>query len=295
MKKYFLFAAAALTLAACSNDESDNQLQNDNVIRLSSTVGTATRAAAGLLANYFDEGTEVTVQLSAADNSVTYDPVEYTVIGDEGDLTTTTTQYYPVSGCDVSAYAYYPADAPTTENGFEVDTDQSDADGYEASDLMYASLDELDKDNQSNNVLEFQHLLSKIVVTLVAGTDFEDDDLDDASIVLNDVQYKGTFDPENGTFTAATGEMNEADITITNAAGIVANAAVVVPQDMSGKEIAVAFGTGDPAVYPIPASTTFSPGMVYTYTITVNKRGITVKSSIADWDTGDSDSGDITF
>ena len=51
MKKYFILAAAALSMVACSNNESDNQVQNpDNVIRLNASVGDITRAATNIRA-----------------------------------------------------------------------------------------------------------------------------------------------------------------------------------------------------------------------------------------------------
>ena len=290
MKKYFLFAAAALTLAACSNDESDNQLQNDNVIRFSSTVGTATRAGSNLLKGNFANGTEVKVKLTAADNSVTYDAVNYTV-GDEGALTTDPVQYYPASGSNVSAYAYYPANASIEADGFQVATNQSADDDYETSDLMYASIPTLNK--TSTNNLEFRHVLSKIVVTLAAGTGFDASELADVTIALNGVKYKGTFDPAAGTFTPADDTQT---ITLATAASTAPHAAVVVPQDMSGKEIAVTIGNGTPVAYSIPASTTFNPGTVYSYTITVAKTGISVTSSIAGWTSGgDAVEGNVTF
>lgn len=289
MKKYFLFAAAALTLAACSNDESDNQLQNDNVIRLSSTVGTATRAGSDLLQGHFADETAVTVQLTAADGSVTYDAMTYTDNG-SGVMTPATQQYYPASGSAVSAYAYYPSNASTETDGFAVAAIQSADAGYTASDLMYASIPTLTKGSTNN--LEFRHVLSKIIVTLEAGTGFVDSELAGATIALNGVKYKGTFDPATGEFTPADDTEN---ITITEAASTDAHAAVVVPQDMSDKEIAVTIGDGTPVAYSIPASTTFNPGTVYSYTITVAKSGITVSSSITDWTDGATTNGNVTF
>lgn len=265
-------------------------MQNDNVIRLSSTVGTATRAADDLLETNFTSGTTVTVQVTdIGTNPITYDPIVYTANG-SGGLTPASTQYYPASGNNVSAYAYYPADASTEADGFEVDTDQSDDEGYEASDLMYASIPTLTKGSTNN--LEFQHLLSKIIVTLAAGSGFDASELADATIALNGVKYMGTFDPATGAFTPAD---NTENITIATTASTTAHAAVVVPQDMSGKEIAVTIG-GNSVAYSIPASTIFERGTVYSYTITVAKTGISVTSSITGWTSGgDAVQGSVTF
>lgn len=282
MKKFFILAAAALSFAACSNNESDNQVQNpDNAIRLNASVGEITRAGSNLLETNFASGTKVKVQVTdlAASGTISYNAVDYTV-GDAGALSVTPIQYYPASGSDVKVYAYYPNDASTTANGFVVATNQSGDDAYKSSDLMYASKNPLVKN--TTNELVFEHLMSKITVTLTAGTGFEDTELADATVVLKAVKYKGTFAPADGTFTAANDTEN---ITITTAAGTTAKSAIIVPQDVAGKKLAVTIA-GKEMEYSIPASTNFEKGKNNTYSITVAKTGIVVSSSIADWDNG---------
>ena len=287
--KYFLLVAAAVAFAACSNNESDNQVQNfDNVIRLSSSLGT-TRAASDLLETNFDAGTKVKVQVTdkATSGAISYDAVDYTV-GVSGALSVEPAQYYPASGSAVKVYAYYPNNASTESNGFAVATDQSDTEAgnnyYKASDLMYASLDPLVKN--TTNALTFKHLLSKIQVTLTAGVGFTEDELNTATVVLKAVKYKGTFQPADGSFTAADDTEN---ITITTAAGTAARAAVVVPQDMSDKKLAVTIA-GKALEYTFPTSSNFAKGTHNDYNITVAKTGITVTSSIGAWTDGGNNS-----
>ena len=293
MKKYFILAAAALTLAACSNDESNNTV-NDNVIRLSSSVGTVTRAASDIYPSggHFENGTAVKVQVidkkTTDADAVTYTAINYTDNG-SGTLTGVSTQYYPASGSAVKVYAYYPATASTASEGFAVSTNQNDDDAYKASDLMYASLDPLTKG--STNALTFNHLLSKIVVTLAAGDGFDDTELASASVVLKSVKYKGTFNPAGGTFEAADATTN---ITITEAAGTTAKAAVVVPQDMSDKTLEVTIA-GKTISYTFPSSSNFAPKTHNDYTITVAKTGISVSSTLGDWGTGTSNTDTLTF
>ena len=154
---------------------------------------------------------------------------------------------------------------------------------------MYASLDPLVKN--TTNALVFNHLMSKITVTLTAGTGFEDTELDDATVVLKAVKYKGTFAPADGTFTAAD---DTEDITITTAASTTAKSAIIVPQDVAGKKLAVTIA-GKEMEYTIPASSTFDAGKNNVYNITVAKTGIQVSSSIADWSTTDNATGSGTL
>lgn len=288
--KYFLLAAAAVAFAACSNNESDNQVQNfDNVIRLSSSLGTTTRATNNLLETNFDAGTKVKVQVTdkATSGAISYAPVDYTV-GTSGSLSVTPAQYYPASGSSVDIYAYYPSDATAD---FSVETDQSSDNAYKTSDLMYASITGITKTStDEQRKLTFNHLLSKIVVTLAKGTGMTDDEINAATVTLKDVIYKGTFTASNGTFTAAANEAaNKVDIVIASNAGTTARAAIVVPQSVASKTLEIAIG-GNKKEYSIPAGTTFSAGKVYSYTVTLAKTGITVTSSIGAWTDGGNNS-----
>ena len=294
MKKYFILAAA-ITMAACSNDDNVSNVFDDNVISLSATVsGNAnaqTRAvndATNLQNTQFVNGTTISVQITdlATSGAIHYDLATYTADG-TGALTTATPQYYPASGSDVKAYAYHPADAGTT---FTVAADQTADANYKASDLMYALLNPLNKTAATNN-LAFTHLLSKLVVQLQAGTGFAATELSDATVTLKGVNNQVTFNPETGAISDATGSAN---ITITTEAGTAANAAVVIPQDVAGKKIGVSIA-GNEVEYEIPESTTFEAAKVYTYTITVAKSGLTVTSSIAGWTEVEGVSGNITF
>ena len=285
--KYFLLAAAAVVFAACSNNESDNLVQHfDNVIRLSSSLGT-TRAANNLLETNFAAGTKVKVQVTdkATSGAISYDAVDYTV-GVSGvlDPGTGNEQYYPASGSSVDIYAYYPSDATAD---FSVGTDQSGDNAYKTSDLMYASITGITKTStDEQRKLTFNHLLSKIVVTLAKGTGMTDDEINAATVTLKDVINKGTFTASNGTFTAAANEAaNKGNIVIASNAGTTARAAIVVPQSVAGKTLEIAIG-GNTKEYSIPAETTFSAGKVYSYTVTLAKTGITVTSSIGAWTNG---------
>ena len=292
MKKYFILAAAALTLAACSNDESNTA--NDNVIRLSSSVGVVTRAASDIYPSggHFENGTAVKVQLTADDGSVTYSAIDYTDDG-SGTLTGESTQYYPANGTAVSGYAYYPSDASTASNGFVLGNQDDDTD-YKKYDLMHATLTSITQNsNAAARTLTFNHLLSKITVTLVKGT-AETSELNAATVTLKDVIVKGTFTPASGTFTAAADEdANKGDIVIATNAGTTAHSAIVIPQTMTGKKLEVKIGTATKE-YTFPTSS-FATGTNNTYTITVDKTGIVVTSTIGVWGTGTSDSKSLTF
>lgn len=72
MKKYFVFVAAVLALAACSNNENLND--GPAVIRLSSSLEVQTRAATDIQGDAFDAGEQVDVFITenAQTPTITY-------------------------------------------------------------------------------------------------------------------------------------------------------------------------------------------------------------------------------
>ena len=295
MKKFFILAAAAISFAACSNNESDNQVQNpDNAIRLNASVGTTTRAASNIYGGgtNFDAGTTVKVQVTdqAASNAVTYEAIDYTV-GAAGALTGESTQYYPAGGSNVNIYAYYPSNATTT---FTVTADQSDDAAYKASDLMYASITGINKNSDAAaRTLTFDHLLSKITVVLVKGTGMTDEEMARATVMLNDVIIKGTFTAASGTFAAAADETaNKSDMTIGTGAG--SHSAIVVPQSVAGKTLTVTIDNTD-QTYTFGTGISFAAAENNIYTLTLNKTGIEVTYTIGNWGDGSTGSETLTY
>ena len=300
--RFFLIAAAALTLAACDNN--DPEVQNDpNEIRLysefaSPAVTGTTRAPQGSSDNLqnqqFVDGTAISVQVTdnATSGAITYGLALYTANG-SGQLTKSEggPQYFPASGSNIDIYAYHPAGAGGELGAFAVQTDQSSTANYIASDLMWASLTNVSRTADACT-LPFSHKLSRVNVHLVKGTGVEDSEINAATITLKDVIYKGTFTASTGTFTAAAADNaeNKSDITIaTNAGSTTTHSAVIVPQTVAGKTFAVTIGS-TVKEYTIGSGITYAEGMQYTYTFTVNKTGLTVTSTITDW--GDPDGWD---
>lgn len=300
MNKFFIFAAA-IAMAACSNDGSEQinpSVQNDNVIRLNSSIGSLTRASDGLLETSFVSGTKVKVKptdIATSGPIATYEWVEYTVASG-GALNPSTTQYFPASGSSINISAYYPSTASTETNGFVVALDQAGSsadDVYKAADLMYATVTGITKQS-TTPTLEFNHKMSKIKVTLQAGAGIQESEINAATVTLKDVIYKGTFNPATGDFTASTDTGDKGEVIIARNAGTTAHSAIVIPQSVSEKIIEVTIGS-TAKEYTIPSATEFEAGKVYAYTITLNATGISVQSSIANWNNGTGGSGSVTF
>ena len=291
-KKLFLYAAGVLLMAACSSNDVDTSEPNVlGEIQLYTEVSQLTRAANGAVDNLqdtqFTADTTISVQVTdnaASDPVVVYPLATYKADGNGG-LSTETPLYFPPSGSSVNIYAFHPAGAP--EN-FSVKTDQSTTKNYVDSDLMWASLSGITKTSTADERrLQFTHKLSKVIVSLVKGSGVTDDEINAATISLGTVVYKGTFTASTGTFVAADGNeaSNTSTITIATNAGTSQHAAIIVPQDVTGKLLTIAMGGGTQS-YTFP-ETTFAAGKKYTYVVTVNKTGLNVTTTITDWATPD--------
>ena len=172
--------AVLVALASCSNDqELSQQSAEDTSIRIQANVGgIATRAGSNIQGTQFDAGGKIGIflkeHLNADETNVaTYsNPIEGTVNNSiQTNIDLATTQYFPANGRSVDCLAIYPMkigskniDKSTTS--FSVEADQSDADKYKASDLMYAYTANTAKKTPIQ--LTFKHLLSKIIVEVVA-------------------------------------------------------------------------------------------------------------------------------
>lgn len=316
MKKYFVFAAAVIALAACSSEEENVQTWNGE-IRLSAVNVVQTRAAQGIQSTAFDNGEKVDVFINenATTPSIEYpQPLVYTS-GTGGVLTTSDEQYYPQSN-GVNIFAVYPSGvAGTNVNAtnvvFAVESDQREEDAYKASDLMVGAPANNPVSKTSGTVqLTFKHCLSKININISAGDGIDPVDLQDATVTILNTTTGGTFNVQTGAVTAngvqaAATPIIAGTLEVREDTGVQGISAIIVPQTVSaGRQfISIRYG-GDqqtPATelfYTLPqaASVDFAAGYSYTFNITAKKSGLTLDgSTITDWqDYGDEFSGEAT-
>lgn len=315
MKKYFVFAAAVIALAACSSEEENVQTWNGE-IRLSAVSVVQTRAAQGIQSTAFDVGEKIDVFINE-DGESSSDGYEQPVVyetGTGGVLTTNKTQYYPQSN-GVNIYAVYPSgaagnDVNATDVTFAVEEDQSDDNAYKASDLMVGAPASNPVSKTSGTVeLTFKHCLSKININISAGDGITETDLQGATVTILNTTNGCTFNVQTGEVTAikapATSAIIAGTLEVQENTGVQGISAIIIPQPVSAGSqfISIKYG-GDqqtPATelfYTLPqaAGVNFAAGYSYTFNITAKKSGLTLDgSTITDWtDYGDVFSGDAT-
>lgn len=307
-----LFAAAALMLAACSNEDLPGNDPNAPVeIRLTGGLEVQTRTSHDL-DTQLKAGEQVHVWVDDAGNVADkelYKDRELTA-GDDGALTGET-MYFPQTGNAVDIYAIhgnFDAYEDWSSGGFWgevilhwIKQDQkSTTDGYAKSDLVYAKSTGVARNGNPTAVnLQFSHLLSKIEVVLVQGAGSPE--IAKMEILNTKIVAKFTPDKANGFSVKAEDNVGEignpieidTDLTEKSVAenegsddGKQLNEAIIVPQLLTKDTpfIRITTTAGGELVYKLPEDKTFDPAKKYRFTVTANLTELkVVNAEITDW------------
>lgn len=312
-KNYILFAAA-LILAACSNDELPTDDPNAPVeIRLTGGLEVQTRTTHDL-DMMLKRGEQVHVWVDDAGNMAELYKDRELTAGENGILTGET-MYFPQTGNAVDIYAIhgnFGEDTDWTASGFwgesvthKVEQNQKteqETDGYALSDLVYAKKTGVARTKNNVN-LKFEHLLSKIEVVLVQG----DGSPKISKMEILNTKLEAFFTPDkaNGFKVIDNGTDGENPIEIdtdltsaANAAGTDENKknlneAIIVPQTLTSGEpfIRVTTAEGGELIYKLPENKTFDPAKKYRFTVTAKLTELTVTAEIENWGEGNGDTG----
>lgn len=310
---YILFAAAAIALAACSNDGLPGDDPNAPVeIRLTGGLEVQTRTSHNL-DMMLKPGEQVHVWVDDAGNVADkelYKDRELTA-GDDGALTGET-MYFPQTGNAVDIYAIhgnFGEDTDWTESGFwateithtVAQNQKSEEDGYAKSDLVYAKSTDVAR-TKNTIPMTFSHLLSKVEVVLVQGAGSPQI----SKMEILNTKLEAVFTPDkqnnfevikNGT---DGGNPIEIDTDLTSAADAAGteeskknlNEAIIVPQLLTKDTpfIRITTTAGGELIYRLPEDKTFEPAKKYRFTVTANlTEQKVVSAKITDWtkETGD--------
>lgn len=291
--RFFAFAALALTLAACNND---NENLNDGPVaaKFIADITPATRVNS--------EGTDWTDGDRIGVTGAGFTNVPYK--RENGKFVTDGTVIYFDDTETHTFHAYYPYQA---EGGTVTVSTAADKQGT-GIDFLFASgatgdthnpevsfTDKTDKGGPDNS---FQHCMSLIKFTFKAGDGLIFNGMEPADYTLDGLKHEGTFDTATGT-TAVT-EAAESPITM-QLGGATTSQVIILPQEVnSSLELKVSFnGLDYTTTLPNPSkpeANQFSAGYAYTYNITLNNKGITVEEpEITPWEPGDSNNVSITL
>ena len=293
--RFFAFAALALTLAACNND---NENLNDGPVAAKFTADIYESVSTRVN----QDGTDWTdgdcigitgagfINIPYVRESGQFVPEDKTIYFNDTE-TKTFNAYYP-----------YQSDGGTVSVSTAADKQGSGIDFLFASgatgDTHNPTVSFTDKTDKGGPDNSFHHCMSLIKFTFKAGDGLIFSETEPADYTLDGLKHEGTFDTATGT-TAVT-EAAESPITM-QLGGATTSQVIILPQGVnSSLELKVSFnGLDYTTTLPNPSkpkANMFSAGYAYTYNITLNNMGITVEEpEITPWEPGDSNNVSITL
>lgn len=303
-KNVFLSVAAALMLAACSND--DQLPPEETPIRLSAGLDVAA-GTRGITDNSYtgtlfsgSESVDVNIKETNNGTSASYgtDGWLTATIGASGaGATLSSTCYWPGSGAGIDIYAWYPVSTATTywstaRSVFKVPATQSGNTDHKAFDLMYATPESGTGDahqtvassNRTSAInLQFHHKLAKLVVTLApkdASSGVTTDDLKNATVTIDGVQTTADVTAATGAVAASTTASTETLTIMADEAGVTGYA-LIPAQTLSGT-LTVTLKAGGRMTATLSGFAVLA-GQTNTLNVSVSLTDITVTTSIVNW------------
>lgn len=194
--------------------------------------------------------------------------------------------YWSNNACDFYALYPYQQNVNSVEGyAFSVSQDQN-GDGYEASDLLFAKAENVSRTDGEVD-LQFKHMMSKCVVNVVKGDQFEGDIPDDIVAHLYNTSVDCKVDWTTGSLEKSAFGLKKT-ITMKKLSNTQFEA-VVVPQNIEYRTPLVELTMGGIA-YLLEYSLSFRPGYVHSITVTLNTSPdqeqieISIDPGINNWD-----------
>ena len=293
-----LFAAAALTLAACTNDN-ENLNAGPVAAQVTAGIGGAQTRVSGTTWTAGDA-----IGISTTSNTLTqYTNMKYTTTGD-GSFTHAADKGGEASGIffqdteEVTFRAYYPFDEDSNENtlpgtdGVISDVTTENQANLSTFDFLFATGATASKQSPivsfSNDILagtSFTHCMTRLIlnITTNAESGFNATDVLSGTYYLSGIKHSGTFNTQTGEAAATGDPTNDWEITATRAVAnnTVTYSMIFYPQTNATLTFRATIGGQDYTCQLTPA---FNAANSYTYNIEVNKTGLEIRNSdIEEW------------
>ncbi len=277
MKRVLLYICIAIVAIDCAKD-ADVTPSIDNALTITSNITTR------VYNEQWEKSDAIGVYMSSSTFGDNGANVEYTTADGSGNFVSTTPLYYPASGV-VDIFAYYPYVASVDLSTYPINSvDQIDLLSVKKSGVAKSS---------SAVDLTFEHLLSMISLTIIAGDGLEDSDLAGLELKISDISTTATFDVTNSCVNSSSlGAVTEFALSTTETG--TSSSAILIPQSLS--DVKLYFTTKEYGTFFTAISASeFAVGCKYSYTATINREGVELSAvNIDPWsDNIDSGSANI--
>lgn len=274
------FAALALALAACTNDE-ENLNDGPVAAQFTAAIGdnvTATTRVSGTDGTEWDEDDCIGI------TGGSYSNVPYVTNNGDGNFDPASDDIIYFDNTDeVTFHAYYPYkdDDEMTEGKIAATTDAKAQEVQTRHDFLFtsgATGSTSSPDVKFTGANAFSHCMSRITLNFKEGSGVTIPNGVPTSYTLKGLLLQGTFDPANGqTATTAT---TTADVTLSGSL----TSSIFFPQDVASIRMEILLnGNIYNATLPVKDGKLQS-GKEYYYEITISHKDVEVNASIKAWD-----------
>lgn len=280
--RLFTFAALALALAACTNN--DENLNDDSVaavINAEISDAVSTRASGTAWAERDEIG--------ISESRFGYTNVPYR--WESGKFTPTGTIIFFQDDDPTTFSAYYPYDA---DGGtLTATTDATAQQNQPAIDFLYATGATASTHNPEVNFTDdtdaggtdcsFHHCMSQITLTFKEGSGVDFSTIQPTGYTLSGLMLTGSFDTTDGMAEADDATAAQ-DLVMTLTNGALTSSVILFPQTKASIGLSVYYNS-----QPYTATLTIPDGALkagnnYTYTVTVRNKDLSISSAtISDW------------
>ncbi len=265
MKRVLLYICIALATIGCTQD-ADVTSSSNNAVTITSNITTR------VIDSQWESSDDIGVYMSSSDFGDEGSNVLYTTTSGNGVFSSNTPLYYPQSGV-VSIFAYYPYVSDVDITAYSVDSNNQQVDLLSAVQSNITS---------SSSVVEltFEHLLSKISLTIKAGEGLTEADLSNLEVKISNISTTATFDITSNSANNLGAANN---LSLTTATDGTSFEAIVIPQTLDNATFD--FTTENHGFFSATISTTaFVSNSEYSYTATLNRDGVELtEANIDTW------------
>lgn len=303
-----VFPTVLVMLYSCSQKDGLGTGGNDDrlEIRISASTTTVTKADDSF-SDWDKIGLSVVKWLDGQEQDLTLmrheDNVGYEYSSENGFVPSSAPAYFPDHTSKSTFYAYYPYNDEgflkgTNTLNVEAKADQSYYSDYYGSDYMVSVKRDVLPVAEPVS-LTFNHIMSKVVVNLIAGQNCTVDELREIKITAKSLFRKGVYDVELDEFTgiSAKGDILMFDNVTEGEGRIDGYSAIVVPQTFRSGESLLYLSIYDKTLAFKPQQEIiFAPGSENVFNITVDilnmGPSVSVSTEIRDWQDGGKITGD---
>ncbi|MDE5976596.1 MAG: fimbrillin family protein, partial [Muribaculaceae bacterium] len=283
MKKFLLLVAAAVTLAACTNEDNIIDIDNEEPVKAHISASIQNSSITRVADQSWASGDKIGVTMVGRYNNLAYTYTEAENGKFEGaDMyfrnkrdAETLTAYYPHSGTEGTPPEIIEAN---TSGDFQTPAEQTKYD------FLFAKKENV-SGSAPNVTLDFSHKMSKITFTFKKGNDGTDVSKI-TSCRITGLVLQGTFNPVTGDCAATTGiPTSPLDLSLSVQEGVALPPLILFPQNV--EKVTLKITDSEEQEYSCElkfADDRLESGNNYVYTIVVKKTALNVEQfTIANW------------